>query len=299
MPNLASALKTEVSRVARKVVRAETATLKAAISTHRAEIAALKRRTKALEQELRRLSKVSLKPPRSIADEAPSRAFRFSAKSFAAQRKRLALSAQDCGLLLGVSGQSIYKWEDGRASPRVPFGKAGRRREIPRAQAIDGRDDAGMRTEALQRGNAAPGRVVERPTSAAGVRRRARAAPIRIRTPVTSVGPGTGTRCDRASIAQTPGPSPSRRQSRSRGPRQPRGGAIVCSARSRYPSGTSRSSSACPEVARTLTCHAYSTTCARSGGGATAVKVAALAGNAGGRTAVARRRVSTTRNRQR
>jgi hypothetical protein len=35
---------------------------------------------------------------------------RFSAKGPAAQRKRLGLSAQEIGLLVGTSGQSIYNW---------------------------------------------------------------------------------------------------------------------------------------------------------------------------------------------
>ena len=42
MSNIASLLKTEISRVARKEVRAETLGLKKAVSVYRAEIAALK-----------------------------------------------------------------------------------------------------------------------------------------------------------------------------------------------------------------------------------------------------------------
>ena len=48
-----------------------------------------------------------------------SPSFRFSAKGLASHRKRLGLSAHDCGILLGASGQSIYKWEDGKARPRA------------------------------------------------------------------------------------------------------------------------------------------------------------------------------------
>jgi DNA-binding transcriptional regulator YiaG len=44
---------------------------------------------------------------------------RFSAKSMAAQRKRLGLSAAECGLLIGASSQSIYNWEEGKARPRA------------------------------------------------------------------------------------------------------------------------------------------------------------------------------------
>ena len=118
MPNIASVLKSEISRVARKEVRGETMALKKAVSAYRAEIAALKRRTQALEQALRRLTKVSAKVAPVAAAEDPSPKIRFTAKGFAAQRKRLELSANDCGLLVGASGQSVYNWEDGTTQPR-------------------------------------------------------------------------------------------------------------------------------------------------------------------------------------
>jgi DNA-binding transcriptional regulator YiaG len=116
MPNIASILKSEISRVARKEVRAETIALKKAVGTYRSEIAALKRRTQALEQQLRRLGKTSAKVT-PVAET--SGASRFSAKGLASQRRRLGLSAADCGLLLGVSSQSIYNWEEGKARPRA------------------------------------------------------------------------------------------------------------------------------------------------------------------------------------
>jgi DNA-binding transcriptional regulator YiaG len=43
---------------------------------------------------------------------------RFRAGGFATLRKRLGLSAEAMGKLLGVSGQSVYHWESGKASPR-------------------------------------------------------------------------------------------------------------------------------------------------------------------------------------
>jgi DNA-binding transcriptional regulator YiaG len=119
MANIASLLKSEISRVARKEVRGETAGLKKAVSSYRSEIAALKRRALALEAELRRLGKAATKDRPAAAEEAPARAPRFSPKGLAAQRKRLGLSVQECGLLVGASGQSIYNWEDGKARPRA------------------------------------------------------------------------------------------------------------------------------------------------------------------------------------
>lgn len=119
MSNIASLLKTEISRLARKEVRAETEGLKKSVTTYRAEIAALKRRTQALELELRRLSKAHAKAVPIETQAQPSQKLRFTAKGLASQRRRLGLSASDVGLLVGASGQSIYNWEEGKAHPRA------------------------------------------------------------------------------------------------------------------------------------------------------------------------------------
>jgi DNA-binding transcriptional regulator YiaG len=119
MTNNASLLKNEISRVARKEVRAETASLKKSVSTYRAEIAALKRRAQALELELRRLSKAQAKAVPVEVQAQPAQTIRFTAKGLASQRRKLGLSAQDIGFLVGASGQSIYNWEEGKARPRA------------------------------------------------------------------------------------------------------------------------------------------------------------------------------------
>ena len=121
MANIASLLKTEISRVARKEVRAETLSLKTAVGVYRAEIAALKKRAQALEVELRRLSKAHAKSAPVEASTQPAQKLRFTAKGLASQRRRLGLSAHECGLLLGTSGQSIYNWEEGKIHPRARF----------------------------------------------------------------------------------------------------------------------------------------------------------------------------------
>lgn len=119
MPNIASLLKSEISRVARKELRGESLALKKALSSHRSEIAALKRRTQALEQQLRRLSKVSAKSSPALDAESSSEKTRFSAKGLISQRRRLGLSAAECGQLVGTSAQSIYNWEAGKVRPRA------------------------------------------------------------------------------------------------------------------------------------------------------------------------------------
>lgn len=118
MPNFAALLKDEIARVARKELRGEVSELKKATSTQRAEMAALKRRTQELEKTVRALSKAMQRSEKAVPLATTQKATRFSAKGLVSQRKRLALSADDCGLLVGASGQSIYNWESAKARPR-------------------------------------------------------------------------------------------------------------------------------------------------------------------------------------
>ena len=120
MPNIASVLKSEITRIARKEIRAEVAGLKKSVSGYRGEIAALKRRSQSLEQELRRLGKpVSRQAPAAI--DQSSKSVRFNAKDLTSQRKRLGLTIEGCALLLGTAGKSIYRWETGKAQPRETY----------------------------------------------------------------------------------------------------------------------------------------------------------------------------------
>jgi DNA-binding transcriptional regulator YiaG len=121
MPNIASILKAEISRVARREVRAEIETLKKASAQHRSSIAALRREVDQLQKELRRATKLSAqaRPANDASatdNQEPPR--RFSASRLAAHRGKLGLSAAAYGQLVGVAGQTIYNWEQGKARPR-------------------------------------------------------------------------------------------------------------------------------------------------------------------------------------
>jgi len=119
VPNISSLLKAEIARVSRKEIRGAMAELKKAASPYRSHLAELKRRATSLEKRLRQLTRGRKAGPRAgQAGDLPS-SFRFSAKGLASHRKRLGLSAHDCGILLGASGQSVYKWEEGKARPRA------------------------------------------------------------------------------------------------------------------------------------------------------------------------------------
>jgi DNA-binding transcriptional regulator YiaG len=120
MPNIASILKAEISRVARKEVRAEIEILKKASALHRSSIADLRRQVSGLEKELRRVAKSSARSRPVDAPEASEsgQARRFSATRLAGHREKLGLSAAAYGQLAGVSGQTIYNWEQGKGRPK-------------------------------------------------------------------------------------------------------------------------------------------------------------------------------------
>lgn len=119
MPDIATTLKLEISRIARKEVRAEIETLKKASVAHRASIAELRRQVSALEKELRRAAKGPARSAEAAAETTVGTKRRFSASRLAAHRSKLELSAASYGQLVGVSGQTIYHWEQGKARPRV------------------------------------------------------------------------------------------------------------------------------------------------------------------------------------
>jgi DNA-binding transcriptional regulator YiaG len=122
MSNLAATLKAEISRVARKEVRAEIDSLKKSSAAYRSAIAELRRQVGALEKELRRTAK-GAKPAAAVAEhgtaDAEGTKRRFSATRLAAHRQKLGISAASYGELVGVSGQTVYHWEQGKARPRA------------------------------------------------------------------------------------------------------------------------------------------------------------------------------------
>ncbi len=120
MPNIATVLKEEILRLARKEVRKQTQTLKRTSAQYRKDIAALKRRLSDLQRKLGPLQKRVLKSASAETAEPKSDGVRFTAKGLRSQRQRLGLSAADYGKLVGVTGQTIYSWEQETSRPRKP-----------------------------------------------------------------------------------------------------------------------------------------------------------------------------------
>lgn len=146
MPDLAVALKNEITRLARKEIRSQTAVTKKMAAQHRRDLAALKRMITTLRKEVAFLTaqekkRVKSKPVHD--DQAES--VRFSPRWLKIHRKKLGLSALDYGRLIGVSGLTIYNWESGKARPRNQFLPAlagvrglGKREALKRLELLDG-----------------------------------------------------------------------------------------------------------------------------------------------------------------
>ncbi|HNS22344.1 MAG TPA: helix-turn-helix transcriptional regulator [Sedimentisphaerales bacterium] len=118
MANIAGVLREEILRLARKEIRKQTSAARKASAQYRKDIAKLKRCVSDLQRRLTPLQKQVLRSVPAQVEPADSDHVRFTAKGLRSQRSRLGLSAADYGKLVGVTGQSIYSWEQGTSRPR-------------------------------------------------------------------------------------------------------------------------------------------------------------------------------------
>ncbi len=156
MPNIATALKAEISRLARKEVKSNTTSTKGAIAQFRRDIAKLKRLVQAQQKEivfLKTQEHKRLGQPQPTNGEGELEGVRHSARSVRGQRKRLKLSAADFGKLVGVSGLTVYSWEHGTRRPRkqrlaalVAVREMGRREALAKLEAMKSEKRAAKRT---------------------------------------------------------------------------------------------------------------------------------------------------------
>jgi DNA-binding transcriptional regulator YiaG len=118
MPNLASTLKHEITRLARKEARGLTKSLRKFNAQYRRDIAELKRVTGGLTKRVAFLEAQERKRAQDAPRRVDTEGRRFSARGLKTHRDKLSLSASDYGRLVGVTGQTIYNWEQGKARPR-------------------------------------------------------------------------------------------------------------------------------------------------------------------------------------
>lgn len=123
MANVAAVLKTEISRVARKEVRAEGAEIRKALAQQKAQIASLRKTVADLTKALAKLQKVANAHQVSIADAATDAddgdgvQRRFSPTRLLAHRQKLGMSVAQYAALVGVSSPTLRAWELGKRRP--------------------------------------------------------------------------------------------------------------------------------------------------------------------------------------
>jgi len=117
MANIASVLKSEIARVSRKEVRSEIESLKKASTLHRSAIAQLRRQVEDLQKQLKRAAREGARAPAPASEASDATPRRFSPTRLAAHRAKLGISAADYGKLVGMSGATIYLWEQGKSRP--------------------------------------------------------------------------------------------------------------------------------------------------------------------------------------
>lgn len=120
MSTLVSALKHEITRLARKEVAAGTEVLRKASAQYRRDIASLKRQTDALSKQVAYLERQEKKRLSKRVPVTSAEGKRFSQRGLMTHRKTVGLSGADYAKLVGVSAQTIYSWEQGKSKPRVP-----------------------------------------------------------------------------------------------------------------------------------------------------------------------------------
>jgi len=118
MQNIAVVLREEITRLARKEIRSQTEALIKASAAYRKKIAEMKRQVSELQRKVTSLEKQVHRNIPSQGGEPDTKSFRVSAGGLQSNRKRLGLSASDYGKLIGVTGQTVYKWEQEASRPR-------------------------------------------------------------------------------------------------------------------------------------------------------------------------------------
>jgi DNA-binding transcriptional regulator YiaG len=118
MSNITEPVKSEILKLARKELSSQVRGMKKVSAENRRDIAALKRMLGKLVQQMQRGNGTVAEKSTRDSVSAHTTRVRFTPKGLSSERKRLGLSADDYGKLLGVSAQSIYNWEQEVVRPR-------------------------------------------------------------------------------------------------------------------------------------------------------------------------------------
>jgi DNA-binding transcriptional regulator YiaG len=145
MPNVATLLKQEIIRLARREVNAQTKAIRKANAQYRRDIAHLKRQAAALSKQVTYLERQERKRASKKVPAANTEGRRFSARGLKTHRAKRGLSAADYATLVGVTAQTIYSWEQGKSKPRagqfaslVAVRDFGQREALRRLELLEG-----------------------------------------------------------------------------------------------------------------------------------------------------------------
>ena len=112
MPNIMSALKAEISRLSRKEAKQVVAPVKKASANYRGLIAGLRKQVVALKNEVAALRRAAPKAEKALASKTePAGRFWITGKGVRAMRKKVGLTQEKFGKLVGVSVPTIVNWE--------------------------------------------------------------------------------------------------------------------------------------------------------------------------------------------
>ena len=127
MPNILSALKSEISRLARKEAKQVVAPVKKASANYRGLIAGLRKQLDALQKEVAALKRAAPKAGNALAGaQEPQGRFWITGKGVKALRKRLGLTQAQFGKLAGVSAVTVANWEARKGKVNLRKAAAGK-----------------------------------------------------------------------------------------------------------------------------------------------------------------------------
>ena len=145
MSRIAQVLKDEVTRLARKEVKAQTDVLRRSNAQYRRDIAELKRQAATMARQIAYLESEERKRAAAAPPESAAEGRRFSPRWLKRHRDKLGLSAADYARLVGVSAQTVYNWEHGKSKPQarqlaalVDVRALGKREALRRLELLDG-----------------------------------------------------------------------------------------------------------------------------------------------------------------
>ena len=115
--SFAAAMKQEITRLARKEIKADTASTRRAVAQFRRDIADLKRLAKSMERRLAILESQEKKRLGKRVSADLAEGARFASRWVRSHREKIGFSQADYATLVGVSLTTIFNWEHGKTKP--------------------------------------------------------------------------------------------------------------------------------------------------------------------------------------